>query len=656
MKPDFALTFSEKSISLLYRSSNGWIPVGDVDLDVVDLGDALADLKIKAYALSATGGQVRLVIPNDQIKYLKIADGGQTGRALQHDIRIALNGTTPYAVHELCFDWSHGAGHIHVAAVAHEALVEAETFAINHHFDPVCFVAKPPEGAFVGEVFFGPATGWRDAASQKDAISAERAVLDHPAEDHSTGLNAFPDEPSKASCDPLVAELVTSETSGALVLSRVCPSPVPRIGSPATTVPVAARVRLGGARRSTHDSKVAAPVPQVDPVGDRANPKIDPAQDIAAVKDKPADHRIEGKPRFLGLMLTLVLLIFLLAVAVWAIVFQDGNQGRFFAREFGISSFWPTPDTERRSLDESGAQFPVPGVAEAPSDDDEGLSSALPPPDVLTPTEAQVLYAATGIWRTSPEAPPPPSLTTLNDLHVAFIDPRVQQLDAVALPGADMLRDDPPYLLEGSPVRPETEVMPDPPGLVVATPEGRVNPDGVRIFAGRPPVVPPIRAMLQSVPTAEAIVTAAAPRSELVRPRARPTEQIDSTSATQPAMRPPAALRPTTQPDIPLADEDEGSRPVSGLQSVTPVARPPNFAQIVASTRSMPLALQNTLDLIGVYGKPPTRRALVRLSNGRFQKVNIGDPLDGGRVDAIGDSTLRYSTNGRIVVLNILED
>ena len=659
MKPDFTLTFSEKSISLLYRSSNGWIPVGAVDLDVVDLRNALADLRTKAYALSATGGQVRLVIPNEQIKYLTIADGGQTGRALQHDIRIALNGTTPYAVHELCFDWSHGAGHIHVAAVAHKALVEAETFAINHHFDPVCFVAKAPEGAFVGEVFFGPATGWRDAAPQKDAISTERAVLDHPVEDHSPGLDAFPDEPSKASCDPLVPELVTSETSGGLVLSRVCPSAVPRIGSPATTVPLATRVRLGGARRSTHDSRVAAPVPQVDPVGDRANRKIDPAQDIAAVKDKPADRQIEGKPRFLGLMLTFVLLIFLLAVAVWAIVFQDGNQGRFFAREFGTSSFWPTPDTERRSLDESGAQFPVPGVAGAPSDDDEGLSSALPPPDVLTPTEAQVLYAATGIWRTSPEAPPPPSLTTLNDLHVAVIDPRVQQLDAVALPGADTLRNDPPYLLERSPVPPKTEVMPDPPGLVIATPEGRVNPDGVRIFAGRPPVVPPIRVMPQNVPavpTAEAIVTAAAPRSELVRPRARPTEQIDNTSATQPAMRPPAALRPTTQPDIPLADGDDGSRLVSGLQSVTPVARPPNFAQIVESTRSMPPALQNTLDLIGVYGKPPNRRALVRLSNGRFQKVNVGDPLDGGRVDVIGDDALHYSTNDRIVVLNILED
>ena len=650
MKPDFALTFSAKSISLLYSTSNGWISVGEVDLDVVDLRGALANLRTKAYTLSAKGSQVRLVIPNEQIKYLTISDGGQTGRALQHDIRIALNGTTPYAVHELCFDWSHSVGQIHVAAVAHEALVEAETFAVNHHFDPVCFVAKAPEGAFVGEVFFGPATGWKDGSPLKGAISTERMVLDHSVEGRSPRFHTFSVEKSKAFCDPLVSEIVTSDTSGAVVLPQVYPPavPLPRVGSPATTDPVATRVRLGGARRSTHDSKVAAPVPQVGP-----------AQDTAAVKDKPADRQIEGKPRFLGLMLTFVLMIFLIAVAVWAIVFLHGGPGQFFDREFGTSSIRPIPDIGRRSSEESDAQFPVPGVAGARSGDDDGLSRVLLPPDVLSPTEALVQYAATGIWRTSPEAPPPPSLTTLNDLHMALIDPRVQKLDVVALPSADMLRNDQPYILERSPVRRETEVMPDPPGLVIATPEGTVNLDGVRIFAGRPPVVPPIRSTPQSVPnslTAKDMVTAAAPRLELVRPRARPTEQIDDRSSSQPAMRPPAALRPKTQPDIPLADGDDGPRPVSVLQSVTPVARPPNFAQIVESTSSMSPVLQNTLDLIGVYGKPPNRRALVRLSNGRFQKVNVGDPLDGGRINAIGDSTLQYSTNGRSVVLNILQN
>ena len=59
------------------------------------------------------------------------------------------------------------------------------------------------------------------------------------------------------------------------------------------------------------------------------------------------------------------------------------------------------------------------------------------------------------------------------------------------------------------------------------------------------------------------------------------------------------------------------------------------------------------VNLIGVYGKPSNRRALVRLSNGRFRKVKVGDRIDGGRVSAIGDSELRYKKGSRNLVLKM---
>ena len=59
------------------------------------------------------------------------------------------------------------------------------------------------------------------------------------------------------------------------------------------------------------------------------------------------------------------------------------------------------------------------------------------------------------------------------------------------------------------------------------------------------------------------------------------------------------------------------------------------------------------LNLIGVYGKPSDRRALVRLGNGRYQKVVVGDRIDGGRVSAIGDNELRYTKRGRDLVLKM---
>ena len=59
------------------------------------------------------------------------------------------------------------------------------------------------------------------------------------------------------------------------------------------------------------------------------------------------------------------------------------------------------------------------------------------------------------------------------------------------------------------------------------------------------------------------------------------------------------------------------------------------------------------INLIGVYGRPSDRRALVRLANGRYVRVGVGDRLDGGRVAAINDSTLNYVKSGRTHTLEI---
>ena len=59
------------------------------------------------------------------------------------------------------------------------------------------------------------------------------------------------------------------------------------------------------------------------------------------------------------------------------------------------------------------------------------------------------------------------------------------------------------------------------------------------------------------------------------------------------------------------------------------------------------------VNLIGVYGSPSDRRALVRLKNGRYVKVEVGDRVDGGRVAAIGDDELRYIKSGRNITLTL---
>ena len=71
-----------------------------------------------------------------------------------------------------------------------------------------------------------------------------------------------------------------------------------------------------------------------------------------------------------------------------------------------------------------------------------------------------------------------------------------------------------------------------------------------------------------------------------------------------------------------------------------------------AATQSNAIHLRE-INLIGIYGRPTDRRALVRMSNGRYVKVKVGDRLDRGRVTAIGESELSYQKRGRNIVLRM---
>jgi hypothetical protein len=859
MKPDLALTLSFEGISLLRRVPGGWAHVGDVALDAADLRRALADLRTEADTLASNGGQVKLVVPNEQIKYLTLADtAGLTGDALRDEIRASLDGATPYAVDDLSFDWTTKDGTIFVAAVANETLDEAEAFAKSHHFQPVCFVATPEDGQFSGEAYFGPAASWSGDAPERDANAivlvaaplppsrktepvtpvadasladlvedpaadmeeATSEVADEAQGDEDDGLSPHaaedPEPDPKPERPPLAVQSAddvpptpafasirasrntpppAASVAPAATAASVAPAATAASVAPAATAasvaatapadnqdtPVKPRLQLGGARKSAHDTDVTAPVLQVEtseqPLerkgfgffsrrkpndapkakceptlalsaqssteeGTPEKAKHDPAAARAAVARIAAmraagrdtnvsatasvaatipderqrmtifgarsEPQVGGKPRFLGLILTSALLIFLLAVAAWASVFLDEGLSRFFDRTDKAPSIARLPDVDLLPLDGSVTEpdSDVEDVRVAALDTgemmtpDTGLSPVLPPPAALTPEEAAARYAATGIWQKSPDAPPAPALTSLDDLYVASIDSRVQQFDALALPSAEALRNDDVYLSHPNPALPGTKFQLDERGLVVATPEGTVNPDGVRVFAGLPPVVPPLRtpAAIASPETAAAV----APQNialQAFRPRPRPGGLIEGNERAQLGGRTRAelaALRPNVRPETLKAVEEEAQPDATEYavaQSVQPVTRPRNFTTVVERARATQQTEQarqpevtqiataaavatvqpripstanvareatvtnainlRKINLIGVYGKPSNRRALVRLTNGRYQKVQVGDRLDGGRVAAIGNSELQYTKNGRNVVLDM---
>lgn len=165
MKPNFALSLSFDGLRLLHRAQGGWHLVGEVALDDPDLTGALAQLRGAAEGLDPAPMATKLLIPNDQIRYLAI----DTTRAGEHDVVDALDGATPYAISDLVYDYAKGGGRTYIAAVAKETLTEAQAFAAEHGFNPISFAAVPEPFTYVGEAFFGGVPGV-EAARDSEAV------------------------------------------------------------------------------------------------------------------------------------------------------------------------------------------------------------------------------------------------------------------------------------------------------------------------------------------------------------------------------------------------------------------------------------------------------------------------------------------------------
>ncbi len=477
----------------------------------------------------------------------------------------------------------------------------------------------------------------------------------------------------------------------------------------------------------------------------------------------PESLDVGGKPRFLGPVLIAALLLFMAAIAAWA-AYTKTSLFSFGSENAAPDTSSVTPQTvqpDPAELLELAPTPPIPAVATTPDQLPDALQpqvSALPenltarasPPaavgpelPALTSSDLAVLdalqepahtdldpeaiadgisepqgagqtelsqaaqYAAVGIWQDVPQVPELPAVISLDNLYVASIDNTDLSQDAVALPPTTSFSTDAELDAITSPTAAGSAFDLDERGLVRATPEGSLNPDGVIVYLGRPSKVPPPTPNRPD-PEAESQISEQQAVLSRLRPRSRPGDLVEQAERAQLGGLSLAELgqkRPRARPAS-SRPANEDSLPVSGLAiviSTTPRARPANFANLVdraqrntnnnlpasaaASTAavltqpsnvspttvepatvtpsiptSASVARQATMEnsinlrkvnLIGVYGTPSNRRALVRLSSGRYKKVKVGDRIDGGQVVAIGDAELRYQKGGRNVTLKI---
>lgn len=817
MKPNFALSFSFESICLLYRATEGWRVVGDVGLYSTDLASELAVLRTKASDLSVGGVRTKLIIPNDQIKYLSLETGEKD---LAERTRLAIDalvGLTPYAVEDLAYAVSADGDQTHVAAVAHDTLAEAEVFAHEHRFHPVSWVAIPEDGLFIGEPFFGQTKGAAQLigdnvveADEAKIVIVGNVIADTgpvvapkkpdaaqivvqseedvgPATDELSEIGPSEDE-AKASIkndvvlDPAQDNRIAQEPAdnavdpieGAAPLVPVSVAPQHTLAEtpalvrfPTRRAPEGKAPSLSGARRdgsaadlaaasvSLNEGKLEVTPPAVAETPEpciaasflsrhkKSKSDTIPASDAVTTKPSTEAQRLTifgarksdkkaivgGKPRFLALILTAVLLLFLAGVAAWASVFMDEGLAHFFGRPndraiaAAPNGLLPTPKIDAPLVTSAS-------LSEDLSPEDAAVLDALRTPKSdpavllpeMSPQELAANYAITGVWPRAPELPQPAALIPLDDLYVASIDSISSAYDAVALPDARAFATDLGLGEQSTPVPAGIVFALAANGLVIPTIGGAISPDGVTIYLGQPPAVPPKTPVRLVKP--EDVDPALIAIAKL-RPQPRPANLIEQNERStngglsrtelaeqRPRSRPimvPVELTPEFTPDqsaqtaaaaataslaaLPARNDiviGRHTNPQAVLASTRPDGRPRNFANIVKraianrpkddldqGTRVASIAPRNvspkipssagvaksatvknainlrSVNLIGVYGRPSSRRALVRLSNGGYKKVTVGDRIDGGRVSAIGNAELRYKKGNRNLTLKM---
>ncbi len=757
MKPDFALSLSFEGISLLYRVEGGWHLLGEAALTSETLGADLEALRDKAESIGGKGFRTKLVLPNEQIKYLSLSTGKIALPAREAAVAAELEATTPYGIDELAFDLNPAGPETNAAAVARETLAEAEAFAVEHAFNPVCFVAVPPPGTFSGEPFFGP-TEIAPKLLKKDKPEADELPIHIISSGPLPEPTPEPDpEPApEAEPEPELPLMAAPDAPAPAPTPEAEPPEAPKADAP-KQAPVADPAPSFGSRRDTAaplraergtDTKAKPPESTLTASREDAGAlRFDPARVAAGLRPQspetaeetdssgnrpsesasgamgaattflsrrrearkarrgaapeeaaPTSERqrmmvfgarageIGGKPRYLGLALTIVLLVFLAAVAAWAALFMDEGVASLFRRDPPQQIADTAPESHPVEDLETAALPPVSPDSLTDSAEIEAMTDE-DHPTALDGLEAEARYAATGIWQRAPDQAVTPDTGSTEDLYLTSIDRVVIAKDAVALPALKSYATDTALPRQMSPLPSDLEFDLDERGLVKATPEGAISPEGILVYLGKPAALPPAYPVRKAAP-GEALPPVVRARIAKLRPRLRPGDLIEQNERAANGGRTLAELsniRPRLRPATEKAEEE--AEDVTATQyavtaSLRPKARPENFEAIVARadpadrvaptpaaatvTPSIPSSasvarqatIQNAMNLrkvnlIGVYGTSSSRRALVRLSNGRFKKVKVGDRIDGGKVAAIGDTELRYIKSGKNVVLKL---
>lgn len=357
-----------------------------------------------------------------------------------------------------------------------------------------------------------------------------------------------------------------------------------------------------------------------------------------------SDERKRGAPRFLALKMTAVLLLVMLLVALWANSWtEDGIAGWFKSDdpvEVAATPAVVVPEATAPAV----AATPEPIEAPAPSaltPETNSTTTAEAPPlpvvraptgRILTPAEADRIYAATGVYQRAPRIAVELRTGTIDGLRTSAVLATPDRPARATLPASEAEYQDLPIAAPLDPPPPGTTYPRDLRGFILATPDGVVTPDGALVIAGQPPLLPPLRpgtdivaapdpgAVLADNGEALRLIAGPPPLSPPVRPDDLVTEVVsqaepsaDSTPTDDARVDPAddilAAVSDAVADALPDDEAttavEEGLDVVAGTPPVTPPLRPADLNPDEARAIEPPQG-----DVVLVAGSPPARPPL----------------------------------------------
>ena len=650
MSSKFLLHLSSDSIDLERQDASGhWHRLGSVSPDSKHLTEALAHLRQTVVTEASDPLEVLVALPADQIKRVDLDHSDTSAAALQQ----ALAGQTPYEFHELCVDCLPTPEGQTIAAIAQETLEEAENLTEAFGFKAAGFVALPG-GAWENNfsVFQRPGYGAQSRPRAYSAAVPEAKAIDPtPLAALAAGLAAAPTPPIAA---PAPSTSPRPELSARVGGAEAAP-PAPQVTDtkavtpetlPAASAHPQARQALG----------IAPYIAKIRSRLGRRAPKPPPAH------IKTVQAQVGGKPKYFGLILTTLLLLFMFTVAALAATLGRDKISAWLGLSPAQTQMTaalpadPVGQVIEIGLEPLNApSAPADQTAFAPQARDDALS--LQEADIALKDPENDAEPPIGLFA---EEPPAVRALAIGPATEPAATPPADAEGYVAAPDPNLQSGEEPPLLDMPWLRPDPLPDKENPAPTVAQDqtEEPSAPDAAPL--AEPVNTPPVTVALEQTDQS----VAPSPRED-----ASP-EQTNPLAAVRPMARPaslPSPVRPKTLPDGKSLARSlrPQSRPraieLAALLPAPVVAKPSEIQAPTATsrktvtrsaTRTNVINLRN-INLIGITGTTRLRNALVRLPNGQVVKVRIGDRLDGGRVTDISSKTLTYAKSGRSITLDM---